>query len=463
MKITEGIGKLICFVLAVILAISPVYVFAEENEDLSISTGCHTLDGTIPLLGSEAINNTETAILYEVNTDTLLYSLNPDQRMDPSSLAKLVTAMVAIEDTDLSEMVVADELTLDAIPWDAVSAGIQAGEEISMLDLLYCMLVGSGNDAAAVVAVHIGGSIDKFAQRMNAFMSSIGCTNSHFTNPHGLYDEDQYTTARDIAKLMSYATKNETFVELIGAKDYVVPATNKRGERNLTTNNHLISRSVMSVYYDSRVTGGRTGVSGDGTRCLAATAKQGSMNLISVVMGCRNIYGPGGSISTFGSFAETGSLLDKGFQGLRAVQILFPGQVLKQYPLANAEANLYIGVHDSYKTVLPTGIDTNDLRFVYQETGILAAPIEKGTPFGIVNVYYGSNCIASAPLYTLNKVDVLQNDLITDRHETPTDRLSAGTILVIITVVFIIILLLLRYSRKFKRLVGKKRQRRRWM
>lgn len=461
MKIMKGLGKATCCLLVILLLINPISVFADQSEDLSVSNGCHTLDGTTPLLGTGELSNTQTAILYEVNSDTLLFSLNPDQRMDPSSLAKLVTAMVAIEDSDLTEMVVADELTLDTLPWDAVSAGIQPGEEIPMLDLLYCMLVGSGNDAAAVIAVHLGGTMDKFAQRMNEFMTSLGCTNSNFTNPHGLYDEDQYTSARDIAKLMSYATKNETFVKLIGAKDYVVPATNKRGERVLTTNNHLISRSVMSVYYDSRVTGGRTGVAGDSSRCLAATAKQGSMNLISVVMGCRNIYASGGTISTFGSFPETSSLLDIGFQGLRAVQIFSPGQVLKQYPLANADANLYIGVHDSRKSVLPSGVGTDDLRFIYQETGTLAAPIQKDTPFGTVSAYYGSICVATAPLYVLNKVDVLQNDLITDRHEPPEDGWSTGVVLAMLAIVFAIALLFLRYSKKFKRIVGKKRQRRR--
>lgn len=463
MKIMKGFCRWTCFLLAIILLSGPVFVFAEQNENISISNGCHTLDGTNPLLGLGTFTNTEAAILYEVNTDTLLFACNPDQKMEPSSLAKLVTAIVAIEQADLTESVVADELTLSTIPWDAVSAGIQAGEEMPLLDLLYCMLVGSGNDAAAVIAVHIDGSMEKFAERMNVFLTSIGCTNSNFTNPHGLHDEDQYTTARDMAKLLSYASKNETFVKLIGSKDYVVSATNKRGERSLTTNNHLISRSEMSVYYDSRVTGGRTGVASNGTRCLAATAKQGSMSLISVVMGCRNVYGSGGSISTFGGFPETSALLDKGFQGLRAVEIFFPGQVLKQYPLANADANLYIGVEDYCKTVLPSGVGTNDLRYIYQETGVLAAPISKGAPFGIVNVYYGANCVATAPLYALNKVEVLQNDLITDREENTTNDVSIGVILAVVAAVFILVLILLRYSKKFRKIVGRKRHRRRRM
>ena len=463
MKIMKGFGKILCFLFAAILLCNPVTVLAEQIDDTSVINGCHTLDANSPLLGSDPFANTQSAFLYETNTDTLIFAWNPDQRMSPSSLTKLVTAIVAIEQADLTETVVADEMTLSTIPWDAVSAGIQAGEELSLLDLLYCMLVGSGNDASAVIAVHIDGTMEKFAQRMNAFVASIGCTNSNFTNPHGLHDDNQYTTARDVAKILAYASKNEIFSKLIGAKDYTVAPTNKKGERNLTTNNYLLSTMVMSLYYDSRVTGGRTGVADDGTRCLAATAKRGNMNLISVVMGCRNVYGSGGSISTFGGFPETTALLDKGFQSMRAVQIFYPGQVLKQYPLANSDANLFIGVQDSYKTVLPSGVTTNDLRFVYQETGLLAAPIDKNAPFGTVNVYYGSICVASAPLFALNKVAVLEEDLITDRDEEPTRRISVGVILAIIAVLFIVVILLLRYSKKFRIIVGKKRRRKRRM
>ena len=459
MKIMKGFGKLLCLLIVCCIVCSPV--FANENQDISVSGGCHSLDGTNPLLGAGSFGNTESAILYEINTDTLLYAWNPDQKMSPSSLTKLVTAIVAIEEGNLTETVVADELTLSTIPWDAMSSGIKAGEEISLLDLLYCMLVGSGNDAAAVIAVHISGSMEKFTGKMNAFIASIGCTNSNFTNPHGLHDDDQYTTARDMAKVLSYASKNETFLKLIGAKDYTVPATNMRGERSLVTNNYLISRTTMSLYYDSRVTGGRTGVDNNNKRCLAATAKQGQMSLVSVVMGCRNIYASDGSISTFGGFPETTALLDKGFKGLRAAQIFYPGQVLKQYPLANADADLYLGVKDSFRTVLPNSVGTDDLRFVYQESGPLAAPIEKGSPFGTVNVYYGSTCIASAPLFALNKVTVLEDNLITDRQENAQDGIPTGVILAVVAGVFIAILLLLRYSKKFRKIVGRKRRRKR--
>ena len=461
MKKLKWFCRILCALLVFVLLGNTYFVSAEQETNNSILNGCNGLDAVNPLLGTNAHSNLQSAILYEVNTQTLLYAYNPDERMEPSSLAKLVTAIIAIEQADLSEMAVADQLTLDVLPWDAVSVNIQGGEQMSVQDLLYCMLVGSANDAAVVVATHMDGSMAKFAERMNAFAASIGCTNTNFTNSHGLYDPDQYTTARDMAKVLTYASQNEAFAKIIATKDYSVAPTNMKGERNLSSNNYLINRSVMSLYYDSRVTGGRTGVASDGTRCLAATAQKGNMNLVSVVMGCRNVYGSGGSISTFGGFPETTALLDKGFQGLRAAQIFSKNQVLKQYPLAGSDSNLYVGVHDAFNSVLPNGIETDDLRYVYHESGTLAAPIEKGTPWGTVDVYYGSVCIASAPIFALNKVTVLENKLVTEREQAEVSRGSIGIILAIIAAVFVILLLLLRYSKKFRRIVGRKRRKRR--
>ena len=461
MKIMKWFGRLTCFLLAIILISHSIVVSAEQSEDLSVSNGCHSIDAANPLLGTDSLKNTESAILYEVNSDTLIFAWNADQKMDPSSLAKLVTAIIAIEQGSLSDVVIADGRAVSAIPWDAMSVGIQAEEELTLLDLLYCMLVGSGNDAAAVIAFYLDGSMEKFASRMNSFVASIGCTGSNFTNSHGLYDSAQYTTARDVARILSYACKNETFSELIGTVKYTVPATNLKDERILTTNNHLISRSTMSVYYDDRVTGGRTGVAQNGTRALAATAEKGSMKLVSVVMGCKNTYSANGAISTFGGFPETTALLDKGMQGLRAAQLFYPGQVLKQYPLANADANLYIGVEGSFMTVLPNGITANDLRYTFHETGIFAAPVEKGAHLGTVDVYYGSVCIASAPLTALNKVEVLETAVIVERDEDPSDGVPAGVILAIIAGVFVVVLLLLRYSKKFRKIVGRKHRRKR--
>ena len=154
-------------------------------------------------------------------------------------------------------------------------------------------------------------------------------------------------------------------------------------------------------------------------------------------------------------------MLDKGFQSLRSVQVFYPGQVLKQYPLANADADLFIGVKESYKTVLPNNIGADDLRYIFQETGALAAPVEMDTPYGIVNVYYGSNCVVSAPIYALNKVGVLEENVIADREDEPKDGVRAGVILAIFAAVFIVVLLLLRYSRTFRKIVGRKRRRRR--
>ena len=135
MKIMKWFGRLTCFLLAIILISNSIVVSAEQSEDLSVSNGCHSIDAANPLLGTDSLKNTESAILYEVNSDTLIFAWNADQKMDPSSLAKLVTAIIAIEQGNLSDVVIADGRAISAIPWDAMSVGIQAEEELTLLDL----------------------------------------------------------------------------------------------------------------------------------------------------------------------------------------------------------------------------------------------------------------------------------------------------------------------------------------
>ncbi len=461
MKIMKLFYKLICLLLALIMFATPAY--ADEEQGFAGNTDdSSTLDSLQPLLGSARIANTDAAILYEVGTDTLLYGWNIDQSVYPSSLVKLATAIVAIENADLQADVTATADVLSAIPSGAVSVGLQDGEQMKLIDLLHCMLVGSGNDAAAVIANYVGGSEEAFVEQLNAFAKEVGCIATNFTNAHGLHDVNQVTTARDMAKIIAYAIDNETFLELICTAKHTVPATNLRAERNLTTNNYLITRSGMEIYYDARVKGGRTGVTNDGKRCVASVAEKGNMQVISIVLGCWTTYHPNGtSIKKFGGFPETTELLNRGFQGMQAVQIFHPGQILKQYSINNGANDLYLGIKEARSTVLPAGVKTQDLRYIYEEAGILAAPLQKDSAFGKVKVFYGNNCVASAELYVMNAVPVYEENAITDRYKDASQGFQAWWILVIVLILFVIALLILRYSKKFRKIAKRNARRRR--
>ena len=136
------------------------------------------------------------------------------------------------------DVIVVKENVLATVPISAVSVDLQVDELVTLEDLLYCMMVASANDAAAVIAEHISGDISAFVTEMNQRAAQIGCTDTVFTNVHGLHDDDQYTTARDIAKILAVASENTLFMDVFSAVEYDMPATNKTDARNLVSGNY---------------------------------------------------------------------------------------------------------------------------------------------------------------------------------------------------------------------------------
>lgn len=383
--------------------------FALEDQtipDTTVTHGFHSMNATSAYLGSEQrVKNVGSALLYEINSDTLMYSWNADQKMYPSSLVKILTALIAVEQGDLQSLVTASQSALDTIPYYAASIDLKAGEQISLSDLVYAMMVGSANDAAAVIATHIGGSAEGFVNMMNAYAERLGCTATHFTNVHGLHDENQYTTARDMARILAAAVKNENFLTYFSEINYIVPATNMTGERELSSGNFLMNTENMQLYYDARVTGGRTGTTEDGNRCLATLAKENGMNLVCIVMGSESTFDEDGNTVTYGSFQETSTLLDACFTGYQVSQILYENQILRQCEVPNGENDVILGCKKNVYSVLPKGVTLKDLSFQYGgELGLVAAPVEAGQVLTDLQVWHGGFCIAQAQMIAMNSV-----------------------------------------------------------
>lgn len=403
-----------CLIICLLISIiwSPLQVNAVP-VDLQPAYSWNTLDASVSVLGNNKLtDNAISAVLYEINSDTLLYDWNADEQLYPASMVKILTALIAIEKGDLSDIVTAEAVVLKTVPYDAVSANLQDGEMMSLQDLLYCMMVGSANDAAAVIAAHISGTQAAFVAEMNSYAKALGCKASHFTNVHGLHDKEQYTTARDVARILSAAVKNEFFMELFSATKYTVPQTNKSDARTLYTGNYLISKDIEEIYYDDRVTGGRTGVTEDQKRCLAATSEHNGMHLISVVMGAKSKYAADGyTIELFGSFSETTELLDHAFNGYKCAQVLFEGQILRQCPVVGARNNLMLGSTSSLSAVLPVNVTSADLVYRYSDTREeFRVPITKGELVSYVEIWYGGIRVAQTQLQAMNTVEAISFD-----------------------------------------------------
>lgn len=252
---------IVLYILIFILNISVSYGASEQPE---ISAGA--------------------AILIDSSTEKILYSKNENEKMYPASTTKILTAILAIEKCNLTDIVTVPYEAISSIPSGYSIAALQTGEQISVEALIQLMLVHSANDAANVLAYHISGSIDAFANLMNQKVAELGLQNTHFTNPSGAHDENHYTTAHDLAIIMKYCMKNSTFRNLSALKYCKIPATNKYEERIFTTTNELLTHNNSSDYYYKYAIAGKTGYTAEAKNCLVSVANKDNLELICVVL-----------------------------------------------------------------------------------------------------------------------------------------------------------------------------------
>ncbi len=272
---------------------------------------------TVPAAASPADDevfsvDARAALLIDLNSDNVLYELNADEELYPASLTKIMTAILAIENGNLDDVITASQTALTGLDPDGTTVWLSAGEQMPLRDLLYCMLLASANDACNVVAEYISGSIEDFVALMNKKAKELGCTGTHFSNTNGLPDDTHTTTARDLAIITKYAIQNPTFWEICTTVQYTVPATNVFDPRVLVTTNSMMSTHKYYYFYDSRVQGVKTGYTAAAGRCLIVTAQEDDMRLLSVVLGAPDtmLYN---NVSWYGHYADTAMMLEYGF------------------------------------------------------------------------------------------------------------------------------------------------------
>ena len=434
----------ICLLLTVFLlfGLSAVPAFAEEEEqpdDPSVSRGCRTVDGMSPLYGSEKLLETaEAAMLYEVKSDTVMYAWNPDMRVSPASLIKTVTCMVVLDKCDIQEKVTVTESALSTISKSAQTIKLLPGEVFTVDQMLYALMVGAANDAAVVLAEHVAGSQDAFVQLMNEKVQSLGCKDTVIVNVHGLHDDRQFTTARDQVRITREAIKNQQFMEYYSTTTYLVAATDQSPIRRVETTNYLITLGT-ELYYDHRVTGGRTGITNEGKRSIVVTAKSGGMEYVAVVLNTTSIPGnKPGIVKRFGSYEEAKELLSMGFESHGIYNVLYEGQVLTRYNVPNGRNGVCLGPVGSASVCLPEGTKMEELTLRFGvPNGAITAPVKAGEQITAVEVWYGSCCVAYMPVVTLNRCDVNTGPLLQDNRYGGNSRFFIIVLIVVVSAVVV--------------------------
>lgn len=277
---------------------------AAEANSSGITT--NTIEGWPQ--GPEITAN--AALIMEDSTNTVLYAKNMDAPLYPSSITKILTTLIALENSNLADSVTMTETGTAASADGSVSLNAQVGETFTMEQCLYAIMLGSANDISVQVAEQVGGSVDNFVAMMNQKAQDLGCTNTTFTNPTGLPDENQVSTAYDLALIMQAALKNETFQTIAAAASYTIPATNLNSAERALTNNFPLGTVTNASYYEGTLAGksGYTQASGS---TLAAGASRNGITLICVILSGTEQQVP----------PEAVTLLDYGFANFQTVTV----------------------------------------------------------------------------------------------------------------------------------------------
>lgn len=275
----------------------------EQRKNLPVETN------SLPDWPEGPIVGAESAIVMEVDTGAILYSKNIDESLYPASITKMMTSLLVMENCNLSDIVTVSDNAINNTEWGSSRIGLQAGEQLSVEECLYGLLLGSANEVAYALAEQVGGDLDTFVGMMNQKAAELGCTNTHFANASGLPDENHYVSAHDMALIAREFFKNETLSLISGTYSHTIPPTNKVNEERPLTNHHKMVTGEKYEY--EGIVGGKTGFTQEARQTLVTCAQRNGIRLICVVM----------KDESPNQFLETADLLDYGFNNFQKLQI----------------------------------------------------------------------------------------------------------------------------------------------
>ena len=298
-----------------------------------------------------------SAVLYLPEIDEFVFSKNSDQKLPMASTTKIMTALVALENSDPSEVV---KVSDDAIGIEGSSAYIKQGEELTMEELLYALLLQSANDAAAAIAIHIGGDIQAFADMMNEKSEDLGLTLTHFENPHGLDSKEHYTTAEELAKITAAAMRNDLFCKIVST----YKKTFATDDRTRTYVNH----NKLLKLYDGAV-GVKTGFTKKSGRCLVGAAERDGLTFISVTLDAPS------------DWSDHKAMLDYGFDCFQKIKLTDSFEQVYNIPVIGGKTEYIKVANDKPASIILDRTDHNISEYI-KLNRYAVAPINKGDILG---------------------------------------------------------------------------------
>ncbi len=325
--------------------------------------------------------------VLEQDSKRVLYQKDMDTMRANASTTKIVTAITVIQHCDnLDEVITVHNKSIGI---EGTSIYLRKDEELSVRDLLYGLMLRSGNDSAVALAYHVGGTEDKFVDMMNELCVDVGTKNTHFANPHGLDEDEHYTTAYDLALVTAYALNNPVFKEIVSTKHHTIPATNISEARYLTNKNRLLNSLDGCV-------GVKTGFTSRAGRCLVSAIERNGITLVCVVLNC----GP--------MFEESVALLNSAYNEYDFSPITVANEpIYNEYYIDNIRGQLNLYTDETY--IFPIKDSEKDKLKVVYKLNELTKNVKEDEIVGEISVFYDNHLQKTLKLYTINKIDVLEN------------------------------------------------------
>lgn len=391
-------------------------------------------------LFEEPTINSEAGLLIEVSNGKVLYQKNATEKMYPASTTKIMTAILALENCDLSEIATVSQNAIHMVPDGYTNAKLVAGEQMTIENLLYALMLNSANEAANVIAEHISGSVESFAELMNQKAIELGCTHTHFVNANGMHDEEHYTTAEDLAKLTIYCMKNREFRNIVSTIKYPLPATEFYPQNDRIMENTNILLSPTSPYYYEYAIGVKTGFTSQAGNCLVTYAEKDDAALVCVTLKADS---PKGTYSY--RFADSKSLLEYGFEAFSNHTIIEAGKLVEIISIKDATEDtrqLKIVAEKTISDYLSNDIMIEESQSKINLRSDISAPISEGEVLGTItytidNMNYTTNLIANnAVEKSITKT--IYTKIVEKNSPYISFSLILGVILLIVGIVFLV-------------------------
>ena len=425
--------KSIIFMIIFIMTAVPLFSLTASAEYYNLQLENDAKNANAPI-------KSEAYYLVNIDTGAVIFSHNADKQMKCASLVKIATALLTVENCDnLDTVVTVSETAIKPLAYTySASADLKAGEQITVRNLLYCMMLENANDACNVLAEYIGGSIDAFVDMMNERAKELGCTNTNFTNTHGLDEEGEYSTAYDMYLITKKAWEYSVLADMSQVIDYTVPATNLSEARELNNWFDMIEEGTR--YYYTYARGFKCGMTDDAQRCASFVASKDAYTYIGIILGCPNEDTDGCGYKDNTALYEAKRMLRWAFLNLKMIVLARTTDALTSVPVElSADADhVRLLPQKQLQALLLNSVDKNSLEYVYNIPETLDAPVEKGQVVGTLEIRYAENVISTVTLVAGESIE--RNSMMFFARKVK-EVVSSSVFLIVVTVIVLIVVL----------------------